>query len=149
MTFEYSSFVRCTKEEAWELISNIERRPEWIHFQEKCFWLDKKPGFIGSTYQEVEVFLGFHINVKYEVTAWEPYRKMTSHTKMPPFHQTVEVYMEERVDGCYTRLVIHADMGILGLIPKFIIKNKVNELVNPMVDIFVELLEKNSVLRNK
>ena len=37
MIFEYSNHVQCTKEEAWAFITDLERRPDWIHFQEKCY----------------------------------------------------------------------------------------------------------------
>ena len=57
MTFEYTNNIKCTKEEAWKLITEIERRPDWIHFMDKCVWLDKKPGIVGSTYNEEEIFL--------------------------------------------------------------------------------------------
>ena len=57
MIFEYDNNIKCTKEEAWKLITEIERRPEWIHFMDNCKWLDKKTGIVGSTYQEEEVFL--------------------------------------------------------------------------------------------
>ena len=150
MTFEYSNNIRCTKVEAWKLITEIERRPEWIHFMDKCSWLDKKPGLIGSTYNEQELFLGFHLNVKYIVTDYIEYEKMTSKCDMYPFHQKVEVTMKENNNGTvFTKLLIDADLGVLGLLPKFIIKNRVDALVQPLVDKFFEILESESSLNNK
>ena len=150
MIFEYENNINCTKEEAWKLITEIERRPDWIHFQEKCYWLDKKPGIVGSTYQEKEVFLGFPLNVKYTVTAYKEYEIMTSKCDMFPFKQKVEVTMHENKDGTvYCKLLIDASIGVLGLLPKSVIKTRVDELVNPLVDKFLEILETESSLRNK
>jgi hypothetical protein len=148
MTFEYSNNIKCTKEEAWKLITEIERRPDWIHFMDNCSWLDKKPEIIGSTYNEEEVFLGFHLNVKYTVTEYKEFEKMTSKCDMYPFHQKVEVSMRENKNGTvFTKLVIDAQIGVLGLIPKFIIKNRVDALVQPLVDKFFDILESESSLK--
>ena len=148
MTFEYSNNIKCTKEEAWKLITEIERRPDWIHFMDKCNWLDKKPNMVGSTYNEEEVFLGFHLNVKYTVIAYKEFEKMTSKCDMYPFHQKVEVSMRENNNGTvFTKLLIEADLGVLGLIPKFIIKNRVDALVQPLVDKFFDILESESSLK--
>lgn len=148
MTFEYSNNIKCTKEEAWKLVTEIERRPDWIHFMDKCAWVDKKPGMIGSTYVEEEVFLGFHLDVKYTVVEYKEFEKMTSKCDMYPFHQKVEVTMKENKDGTvYAKLVIDAQIGVLGLIPKFIIKNRVDALVQPLVDKFFDILESESSLK--
>ena len=147
MIFEYSNIIKCTKEEAWKLITEIERRPDWIHFMEKCYWLDKKSTIVGSTYQEKEVFLGFPLNVKYLVTDFVPYEIMKSKCDMAPFHQTVEVTMRQEKNGVFSKLKIEAKMGVLGLLPKSIINNRVDALVQPLVDKFKEILESESSLR--
>ncbi len=147
MVFEYTNLIKCTKDEAWKFIIEIERRPDWIHFQEKCYWLDKKPGMIGSTYQEKEVFLGFPLNVKYTVTAYKEYALMASKCDMAPFYQTVEVSMHEEKDGVFCALRIQAKLGVLGLLPKSVIKNRVDDLVMPLVNKFIEILETESSIR--
>lgn len=150
MIFEYANNVNCTKEEAWKLITEIERRPEWIHFMEKCNWLDKKPVIVGSTYQEKEVFLGFPLNVKYTVSAYQEYERMSSKCDMYPFHQMVEVLMKENKNGTVLcTLRIDANIGVLGFIPKIIINNRVDALIQPLVDKFISILESESSLRKK
>lgn len=149
MLFEYINKVKCTKEEAWQLIIDIERRPDWIHFQEKCYWTDKKPGMVGSRYQEVEVFLGFHMNVNYEVIEWVDHVKMKSKCMMPPFHQTVEVTVSEETDGVICTLRIEANMGVLGLLPKSFIKKQVDNLIDPFTQQFIHILESESSHRNR
>ena len=146
MVFEYSNIIKCTKEEAWKLITEIERRPDWIHFMEKCYWLDEKSTMVGSTYQEKEVFLGFPLNVKYTVTDFVPFQIMKSKCDMLPFHQTVEVTMRQEKNGVFSKLKIEAKMGVLGLLPKSIINNRVDALVQPLVDKFQEILESEASL---
>lgn len=148
MIFEYSNIIKCTKQEAWKLITEIERRPDWIHFMEKCYWLENKTNMIGSTYQEKEVFLGFALNVKYTVTDFVEYELMISKCDMMPFYQTVEVFMRQEKTGVFCSLKIEAKMGVLGLLPNSIIRNRVDALVQPLVDKFKEILETESELLN-
>ena len=132
MIFEYSNHVQCTKEEAWAFITDLERRPDWIHFQEKCYWTDKKPGMVGSKYQEKEVFLGIPLNVNYEITVWKEYERVSSKCKMAPFYQVVD---------------IDAKLGPFFLVPEKFLRKQVDAIVQPLTDKFVEILERESVLR--
>ena len=149
MIFEYNNHVKCTKEEAWKLITDLERRPDWIHFQEKCYWINKKEGMLGSVFQEKEVFLGIPINVKYEVTVWKEMEQMSSKCAMAPFYQTVDILIKEDNNGVLSTLVLDLKVGVLGLLPKSLIKKQVDNLVQPMVDQFIRILETESVLHKK
>ncbi len=149
MTFEYNNHVRCTREEAWKLISDLDRRPDWIHFQEKCYWTDKKPGMVGSRYQEKEVFLGIPLNVNYEITVWKEMEQVSSVCTMPPFYQKVDVSVQDAQDGVITSLIIELKVGVLGLLPKSLIKKQVDHLVQPMVDQFMKILQTETVLNKK
>ena len=147
MIFEYSNHVQCTKEEAWAFITDLERRPDWIHFQEKCYWTDKKPGMVGSKYQEKEVFLGIPLNVNYEINVWKEYERVSSKCKMAPFYQVVDVIVMEEEDGCFCSLVIDAKLGPFFLVPEKFLRKQVDAIVQPLTDKFVEILERESVLR--
>ena len=147
MIFEYSNHVQCTKEEAWKLISDLERRPDWIHFQERCYWTEKKPGMIGSKYQEKEVFLGIPLNINYEITAWVEYERMSSKCKMPPFYPVIDVVVIEENDGVFCSLIVNAKMGPFALVPEKFLRKQVDALVQPLVDKFIEILESESVLK--
>jgi hypothetical protein len=149
MLFEYINFVKCTKEEAWQLISHIERRPDWIHFMEKCYWTEKKPGMIGSRYQEKEVFLGIPLNINYVVTKWVEHKEMSSKCNMMPFYPEVDVLVKEKYGGCECILRVEGNMNIFKLIPNSILRKQVDYLVQPFIDNFIELLESESVLKMK
>ncbi len=147
MLFEYSNLVKCTREEAWAFVINIERRPDWIHFMEKCYWTEKKPGMVGSRYQEKEVFLGIPLNINYEVTAWKEYEQMSSKCNMMPFYPVVDIFLKEEEDGCLCTLRIEGNLSIFKLIPNSILRKQVDNLVLPLVDKFIELLESESSRR--
>lgn len=145
MIFEYAINIRSTKEAAWNLIEDIERRPEWVHFMDKCIWLDKTPEIIGSTYNEEEVFLGFHLNVKYKIIEYIPYEKMVSKCDMFPFYQKIQIVIQENKNNTIqAKLTIDGDLGVLGVVPNFIIKNRVNAIVQPLVNKFAEILDSHS-----
>ena len=146
MRFEYTNKVRCTKEEAWQFIIDLERRPDWIHFMEKCYWTEKKPGMIGSRYQEKEVFLGIPLNINYEITAWKDHEQISSKCMMPPFYPVVDVIVKENEGGCICSLVVNAKMGPFVLVPEKFLRKQVDALVQPLVDKFIEILENETEL---
>ena len=147
MRFEYSNKVRCTPEEAWQFIINLERRPDWIHFMEKCYWTDVKPGMVGSRYQEKEVFLGIPLNINYEVTVWKELEQMSSKCMMPPFYPIVDVIVKKEKDGVFCSLIVNAKMGPFALVPEKFLRKQVDALVQPLVDAFIEILENESELK--
>ena len=58
--------------------------------------------------------------------------------------------MRENKNGTvYTKLLIDGDLGVLGLLPKWIIKNRVDALVQPLVDKFFDILESETSLKKK
>lgn len=147
MIVEFTSHVRCTKQEAWKLITDLERRPEWIHFQEKCYWLEKKESMVGSRYQEKEVFLGIPLNINYEITDWIEYERMSSKCKMPPFHPKVDIIVEEEKNGVLCSLIIDLKLGPFFLVPEKIIRTKIKALIQPLIDEFNRILESESSLK--
>ena len=102
---------------------------------------------VGSRYQEKEVFLGIPLNINYEVTAWKEYELMSSKCNMLPFYPVVDAIVEEEIGGCMCTLRIEGNMKIFSLIPNSILRNQVDNLVQPLVDKFIDLLELESSLR--
>lgn len=148
MKFEYSNPVKCTKEDAWKLITDLERRPEWIPFMEKCYYTEKKDGIVGSRYQEKEVFLGIALNLNYEITVYKAYEQMSSKCLMAPFYPQVNIYVKEKPDkSVFCTLEFDIKLGPFEWTPKFILKGQVDKLVQPLVDNFISILERDSTLK--
>lgn len=145
MIFEYYSDVNCTKEAAWKLITDIERRPDWVPFMEKCYFTDFKKGWVGSKYQEKEVFLGIPLNINYEVIEYHPFKKLRSRCLMPPFYPKVDVTVEAFDGYCKCGLIIDVKLGPFALMPKSILKSQVDNLIKPLVNNFNSLLEKENI----
>lgn len=146
MKFEYVNKVRCTREEAWQLIINLERRPDWIHFMEKCYWTDKKPGMVGSRYQEKEVFLGIPLNINYEITVWKDHEQVSSKCMMAPLYPVVDVIVGDADNGCVCTLIIEMNTKLFALVPDKFLRKRVDALVQPFVDQFIKILESESEL---
>lgn len=149
MKIEYTNEVLCTKEEAWALITNFERRPDWIPFMEKCYITEKKEGWVGSKYQEKEVFLKIPLNINYTITVWKENEQMSSKCDMAPFYPLVNIYVKD-IPGSnkiLSILELEADLGIFKFIPTSMIKSQINVLMKPLVDNFKSILEESSSLR--
>jgi hypothetical protein len=103
---------------------------------------------IGSRYQEKEVFLGIPLNINYVVTKWKEHEEMSSKCNMLPFYPEVEILVKEEPGGCLCILRIEGNMSIFKLIPNSILRKQVDNLVQPLVDQFIHLLESESCLRS-
>jgi hypothetical protein len=147
MVLEYYNDVKCTKQEAWKLITNLERRPDWIPFMEKCYFTDFKEGWIDSKYQEKEVFLNIPLNINYEVIEYHEYKRLRSRCLMPPFYPKVDVTVEEKNGYCKCGLILDVKLGPFALIPKSIIKPQIDNLIMPLVNNFKSILESESSLK--
>lgn len=65
------------------------------------------------------------------------------------FYQKVDVSIQDARDGVITSLIIELKVGVLGLLPKSLIKKQVDHLVQPMVDQFMKILQTETVLNKK
>lgn len=146
MLIEYNTIVKCTREEAWKLIVDIERRPDWVPFMERCYFTDFKEGWVGSKYQEKEVFLGIPLNINYEVIAYKENDHLRSRCFMPPFYPKVDINCSDAVGGCNCGLIIDIKLGPFALIPQKLIRKQIDDLVQPLIDNFKQILERESVL---
>ncbi len=143
MRFSYSSIVHNDVDTVWDFIMSFERRPEWIHFIEKCTVIDKKEGWVGTKYQEKSVFLGIPLNITYEVTSYKEKDSWSSICKMPPFYPKIFVTIKDMGNGeIHGTLEFELKTGILGLLPKRLIKKQVDKLVDPCIERYLELLDR-------
>jgi hypothetical protein len=148
MKFEYTNNIKCTKEEAWSLIMDFERRSEWIHFIETTKFTDKKEGFVGSSYVEKFVFLGFHLNITYKIIDYKDHVFVKSKCTMPPFYPIVDVICNDIPNSNFVQCTLAFDisLGPLSLVPKSLIKKQVDAIIQPLVDNFIHILESETSL---
>jgi hypothetical protein len=142
MQFKYSSDVRNTLENVWDFAMDFERRPEWIHFFDKCYITHKTENWVGTTYKEKSVFLGIPLYIEYTITIYEHQKQMSSHCKMPPFFPTVHISVWDNGDGTiHSVLEFDIKLGPFVLVPKSIIKKQVDNIIHPFIDKFVEIMD--------
>ena len=142
MEFKYSSNVRNTLENVWDFAMDIERRPEWIHFFEKCYFTEKKSNWIGSKYKEKSVFLGIPLYIEFTILDYTHQQSMIAHSNMPPFFPTIKISASDNGDGTiYSALEFDMKLGPFFLLPKRLIRKQVDNLINPFVDRFIEIMD--------
>ncbi len=148
MKFEYINTIRCTEQEAWDLVMDLERRGEWIHFIEKTKWVEKKEVITGSIYDEKFVFLGIPLHIRYTVEKYNDKKLISSRSKMPPFYPLVDVTLAKstKVDSVDCGLIFDISLGPLSLIPKSLLKKQVDQLIQPLVDEFIAILQRETSL---
>ncbi len=137
MRFRYDITVNNSADKVWDFVMQFERRPEWIDFVDETEINDKKEGWVGTKYREKSVFLGIPLNVTFEVTEYTHKKSWTSICKMPPFYPEIFVRMHDEVNGSVSGYIeFEIKIGILGLLPKRIIRKQVDKLVRPIMENF-------------
>lgn len=81
-------------------IADMENNPKWQQGQQRCTWTSEPPIGVGSTYDQEARFLGRTIRSSFEVTEFEPGRRIrivsTAGTMPIDVTRTVEPIDDER-----------------------------------------------------
>lgn len=98
--------VAVPPEQAWAVIADFARNPDWQGGMESCTWLTEPPVTVGSRYQQEARFLGRTITTTFEVVALdEPGEQgrasITIHSIVSTFPLQVTRTVEPAADGCH------------------------------------------------
>ena len=142
MVFEYVNTFNCSKEEAFSIFINMDRRPEFIDIMDKSEWLQRTEDGLGSIYREKLTFIGIPLNIDYEVTDYRENEIIASKCQMPPFHPLITIKVWDEGKKCTASLTIDIKLGPLELMPKFLIKKQVDNIVDRFVMNYRKVLDK-------
>lgn len=142
MVFEYVNKFNCSKEEAFSIFTNMDRRPEFIDIMDKSEWLQRTEDGLGSIYREKLTFIGFPLNIDYEVTDYRENEIIASKCHMPPFHPVITIKVRDEGKKCSASLTIDINLGPLEWMPKFLIKKQVDNIVDRFVKNYRKVLDK-------
>lgn len=94
--------IDCPASEAFDLISDFTRNPEWQSGMQSAQWTSEPPLRIGSTYDQRARFVGRDVITSFEVTAYDPGRSITIESRASSFPirvtRTVEAIGSERCE---------------------------------------------------
>ena len=68
--------VRRPSEEVFAFLADMANNPRWQNGMRSCEWTSEPPLRLGSTYDQVASFLGKEIRSSFEVTEFEPGRRI-------------------------------------------------------------------------
>ena len=142
MEFTYKSTVWNTIENVWEFVMDFERRPEWITFYDKSYISDRKEEWVGTKYKDKLTFLGIPLYIEYTITHYEENKEWRSNCKMPPFYPKLKAGISKNGDGsidCYLTFEITLK-GPFVFIPKSLIRKQVDELVEPCIQNYIDII---------
>lgn len=143
MKFKYDSVVHNSMEEVWDFIMDFDRRSEWIHFFDKSFITHQTDNWIGTKYKEKLTFLGIPLFIEYEITEYVHQTYWKSKCKMPPFYPKIHCTAKDNGDGTiFSSLEFDIKLGPFFLVPKKLIQNQVDNLIEPFINNYIEILDK-------
>ena len=133
MIYSYKNTFNCSVEKAFALFMDMDRRPEFIDIMSESGWVNKTSNIIDSVFREKMVFIGFPLHLDSDIIAYEENKHYTSKCKMAPFYPTITLKVWPEGKKCGSSLDIEIQLGPLEYLPKFIIKNQVDSIVDKMV----------------
>lgn len=71
-----SALISRPSAEVFEYLADMTNNPHWQRGMQSCEWTSDAPLGVGSTYDQVATFLGKEIRSSFEVTEFEPGRKI-------------------------------------------------------------------------
>jgi hypothetical protein len=71
--------------EVFAVVSDVRNNPRWQRGMVSCEWTSPEPHGLGATYDQTARFLRRDIVSKFEVSEFEPGRKITVQTVVSPF----------------------------------------------------------------
>lgn len=77
--------IECSAPDAFDVIADFTRNPEWQSGMQSAQWTSEPPLRIGSTYDQRARFLGRDVITSFEVTAYEPGRSITIESRASSF----------------------------------------------------------------
>lgn len=89
----------CSSEDAFAVLSDFERNPEWQIGMKSAVWTSEPPLRVGSTYDQVARFGGRDVITAFEVVDVEPGRSVTIESRASTFPIRVTRTVTDLGDG--------------------------------------------------
>ena len=110
ITFTFDLRTDCSVGDAFALITNLERRPEYLPIVEIKQTSQGVMG-VGTTYDQVAKMMGRNTTTSTEVTGYEMNKKFQYKGISGPLHFNEEYTFEATDSGSRLNIVIHGKLG--------------------------------------
>lgn len=77
--------IECPAPDAFGVISDFTRNPQWQSGMKRAVWTSEPPLRVGSTYDQRARFLGRDVITSFEVTAFDPGTSITIESRASSF----------------------------------------------------------------
>lgn len=108
---EESVVIDRPAEEVFAFVANIEKQAEWAGPVLESRQTSEGPLGVGTTYTQVTHMLGRQVDANFEVTEYEPNRKLSSKTTSGPVDIQMTFTLEAVDGGTQVNLVAEVETG--------------------------------------
>ena len=132
LTIEKTLEFAQPKTKAFAYLRDLKRRKEFMTIVDKTT-ITKKSGsddLTGTRIKEVTHFLGFDMNLEYEVTGFEEGKLIALKCEDGPFYPFMEIKLDKgTAKSCHAHVVVTIQLGALKLMPMFILRPTVEAII--------------------
>lgn len=144
LTIEKTLEFAQPKAKAFAYLRDLKRRKEFMTIVDKTT-ITKKSGsdnLTGTRIKEVTHFLGFDMNLEYEVTGFEEGKLIALKCEDGPFYPFMEIKLDKgTAKTCQAHVTVAIQLGALKLMPMFILKPTVEAIVNGILKKLTEVVD--------
>jgi len=132
LTLHYKLDFKQSKEKAFDYLRDILRRKEFMTIVDETIIIKKAKGkdLTGTRFKEVTHFLGFDMNLEYEIAEFIDNKLIGTKCEDGPFFPFMKI---ELLDGdeksCCAEVTVQLKLGALRFMPKFIVKPTIESIV--------------------
>jgi hypothetical protein len=142
LILHYKLEFKQSKEKAFAYLREISRRKEFMTIVDETIITKKTKGrdLTGTRFKERTHFLGFDMNLEYEIAEYAENKIIATKCEDGPFFPFMKVELLKGDEStCNAEVTVKLKLGALRLMPKFIIK--------PTIEVIVKRILKKLVAR--
>ena len=132
LSLSYPLHFNQSKEKAFAYLREITKRKEFMTIVDETIITKKQKGkdLTGTRFKEITHFLGFDMNLEYEIAEYQENKIIATKCEDGPFYPFMKIeLLNGNETSCNAEVTVQLKLGAMRLMPKFIIKPTIEAIV--------------------
>jgi hypothetical protein len=144
LVLDYKLYFRKSKEDAFAYLRQILKRKEFMSIVDETIIIKKSGSkdLTGTRFKEVTHFLGFDMNLEYEIAEYVENKLIATRCDDGPFFPFMKIeLLKGDESSCEAAVTVKLKLGALRFMPKFIIKPTIEAIVKRILNKLTDRIE--------
>ncbi len=145
LTFNYKLEFKRMRQQAFEYLRQINRRKEFMLIVDSTIITQKSSGtnLKGTRFKEITHFLGFDIDLEYEIVGFTEGKLIATKCNDGPFYPYMEIEVHDGDgDSSTADVMVTLNVNALRLMPDFILKPTIEAIIKRILKKLTDCISK-------